>query len=46
MVGGSSLDGPIDRLQNFVSFNFNTSVYNPRRYYDGNIFTTLEVLKH
>jgi hypothetical protein len=39
MVGGSSLDGPIDRLQNAVSFNFfaNTSVYNPRRYYDGNI---------
>jgi hypothetical protein len=34
MVGGSSLDGPIDRLQNAVSFNFfaNTSVYNPRRY--------------
>ena len=49
MVGGSSLDGPIDRLQNSVSFNFfaNTSVYNPRRYYDGNIagrsaFKTME----
>ena len=49
MVGGSSLDGPINRLQNAVSFNFfaNTSVYNPRRYYDGNIagrsaFSTME----
>ncbi|MDB4326177.1 hypothetical protein N9966_00010 [bacterium] len=36
IIGGSSLDGPIRQLQNAVSFNFfaNTSVYNPRRYYD------------
>ena len=37
MIGGSSLDGPIRQLQNAVSFNYfaNTSVYNPRRYYEG-----------
>ena len=36
IIGGSSLDGPIRQLQNAVSFNFfaNTSVYNPRRYFD------------
>lgn len=36
IIGGSSLDGPIRQLQNAVSFNFfaNTSVYNPRRYYN------------
>jgi len=49
IIGGSSLDGPIRQLQNAVSFNFfaNTSVYNPRRYYDletGDI-TSLEELK-
>jgi len=49
IIGGSSLDGPIRQLQNAVSFNFfaNTSVYNPRRYYDletGEV-TSLEVLK-
>lgn len=32
-IGGSSLEGPINELQNAVSFNFfaNTSVYNKRR---------------
>jgi hypothetical protein len=32
-IGGSSLGGPIDQLQNAVSFNFfaNTSVYNRRK---------------
>jgi outer membrane protein OmpA-like peptidoglycan-associated protein len=37
-IGGSSLDGPIRQLQNAVSFNYyaNTSVYEPRRYYDTN----------
>ena len=37
-IGGSSLDGPIRQLQNAVSFNYyaNTSVYEPRRYYDSN----------
>lgn len=36
IIGGSSLDGPIRQLQNAVSFNYfaNTSVYNPRRYFD------------
>ena len=36
IIGGSSLDGPIRQLQNAVSFNFfaNTSVYNPRRYWN------------
>jgi hypothetical protein len=35
-IGGSSMSGPIRQLQNAVSFNFfaNTSVYNPRRYFD------------
>jgi len=38
-IGGSSLDGPIKQLQNAVSFNFlaNTSIYNPRRYYEGTV---------
>jgi hypothetical protein len=32
MIGGSSLEGPINRLQNAVSFNYfgNTEVYDPR----------------
>ena len=34
-IGGSSLDGPINKLQNAVSFNFfaNTEVYDPRADY-------------
>ncbi len=46
IIGGSSLDGPIKQLQNAVSFNFfaNTSIYNPRRYYDNQTsqYSTLE----
>lgn len=56
IIGGSSLDGPIRQLQNAVSFNYfaNTSVYNPRRYYDpadikvdkdGKVTTTYESLE-
>ena len=56
MIGGSSLDGPIRQLQNAVSFNFfaNTSVYNPRRYYNpedikvdenGNVTTSYQSLE-
>ena len=49
IIGGASLDGPIRQLQNAVSFNFfaNTSVYNPKRYYDletGDV-TSLEELR-
>ena len=40
-IGGSSMKGPINRLQNAVSFNFfaNTELYDPRaeRIKDGNI---------
>jgi hypothetical protein len=34
-IGGSSLGGPINELQNAVSFNFfaNTALYNPRKLY-------------
>ena len=56
IIGGASLDGPIRQLQNAVSFNYfaNTSVYNPRRYYDseslkvdenGKLTTTYQTLE-
>ena len=46
-IGGSSLKGPINRLQNAVSFNFfaNTELYDPRadRIVDGQIKTGEQV---
>jgi len=56
IIGGASLDGPIRQLQNAVSFNYfaNTSVYNPKRYYDseslkvdenGKLTTTYQTLE-